>query len=445
MSLVLDNYRDPANVAPLTRYLARDGPVRVFRTEREIIAAARGGGWRVVLSGSERDPRPRFLGLLARLPPGTEVLAICYGMQCLAMARGARITRVALSATLRRHVLLQSGEEVVARHEWGVLARSLAVRADDTYRVGDAEVVASFSWETPRGVRVRAVQYHPEYAQLGGGDAPEALDEALADHLRVARWFDLEETAAADLRAVLSVGPDRVAFLGHRPEDDPGFLPGLREAMERLRARAGGGGPLLFVKSWSVRPRTLPPEGHFPRPRDVNGGAHVPGRAVAHVYRREGALKVAVHEAVHALGIEARVLAPARVPGCVAGYASPREAWVETMALCVLHGGNAEKMRRETEHVLRMCGRILWNAGVLRAGEFLRCDASHCARVFRQDSDVLAYFFLRAALLLDGAPLDDPRCLCRAAAALTKPAFAAAVQRRMGPGKDRGLRMTTVG
>jgi hypothetical protein len=48
------------------------------------------------------------------------------------------------------------------------------------------------------------------------------------------------------------------------------------------------------------------PAGTVPGREHVNGGWAVPGEPEVHVYRREEALKVMIHEAVHALGLDVR-------------------------------------------------------------------------------------------------------------------------------------------
>lgn len=396
----------------------------------------------VILSGSDLDPRPRFLRLVRWIVrAGGTCLAICYAMQCLAMDLGMEAVQLADAPRATRHVV--DGRTVVSNHMWGIVAPAVVSMTDVRwYTRAGRRVMAEFrGWDG----RVLATQYHPERGPALP-TPPPAVAMAMANHREGAEWFGMGGEKL-QVRAVTSCrGPAtvRIVWMDHSPEDDPEFARRFPELYARL------GQPdrsITVYKSWCLRKRMLPPPGHFPRPCDVNGGMHVDGADVIHVYRKEGSLKVALHEAVHMLGLELSLTVPdpGSVPGCVDGYRSPREAWVETEAIRAM----GLDLKREREHVIQKCGAILVNTGYRRASDFLR-PAGECAVTHTQESDVLAYYFIRAALLGMSARQHRSRdALLRATRIVGSKAFADEVQRAMVPrkgvGMSKGIAMTTVG
>jgi hypothetical protein len=81
------------------------------------------------------------------------------------------------------------------------------------------------------------------------------------------------------------------------------ILPELRRGLELMTWMSAK--PLIWY--WWDQPwdRSLPPSIH-PRPEHLNGGWAVPGIPEVYVYRREEALKVMIHESIHACLLDVR-------------------------------------------------------------------------------------------------------------------------------------------
>lgn len=195
-----------------------------------------------------------------------------------------------------------------------------------------------------------------------------------------------------------------------RAELTPDLVLGLR-LLAWMRGPGAGGAPMTWY--WWDQPwvRRLPARA-VPGRDHINGGWATPGVPEVHVYRREEAHKVLLHEAIHALELDipAPVLVSVRA-GFEARLGGRRlwphlgEAFTEFFAewLWAIAGARSLADARRRWAAQRTCSRrqaaIVWSR--------IRELGSHEA----EDTNVFAYYVLKYVLMLpehEGAVLLTP-------------------------------------
>ena len=165
---------------------------------------------------------------------------------------------------------------------------------------------------------------------------------------------------------------------------------------------------VVRVDHWAYTdPRRLPPvRGQPVGPENVNGGCTMGGGGeVITCYRQEEYPKVWLHEAVHCFRLDFGAEAPTRaLPIRTEKPVLVNEAWTELLAeafaVAFTTGANVgtrrwqAAWRLEVAHALDASARLLRHNGYSRAEQLF--DGS---RTWRERTNVLAYYVLRAALM----------------------------------------------
>lgn len=179
----------------------------------------------------------------------------------------------------------------------------------------------------------------------------------------------------------------------------------LREIMDELRLGLRlmawmSSRPLTWYWWDQPWPRVLP-AGVDPTREHVNGGWAVPGIREVHVYRREEAHKVLLHEAIHALGLDVPVEAiePVRAqferefgrrlwPHLGEAYTELFAEWLWSIAAARSLRDARSRWARQLECSETQAGEV-WN----------RIHDSHTD----EDTNVFAYYVLKWVLMLHGS------------------------------------------
>jgi hypothetical protein len=257
-------------------------------------------------------------------------------------------------------------------------------------RVGPAEIYREQLWrawsQTPAPVIAEIPANRAQLlARVSGGDS--------FDGGRTAAWLtagDIEYRAVRDERTghTIHVATDRAAYNKELTAD-------LRLGL-RLLAWMSRGAPIVWF--WWDQPweRQLP-AWEDPGREHVNGGWAVPGVREVHVYRREEAHKVMLHETVHALGLDVphETVEPVRRQFEVALgrrlWPHLGEAFTELLAAWLWSIARADSVAD---------AKRLWNHQVA-------CSRGQAARVWArihdateaEDTNVFAYYVLKWVLM----------------------------------------------